>query len=150
MVVIARLFAMTKLGEQMVAIQILEQPRCILVAGQRNRLLRRDRRRDCRQHERAPILGARVIQYLAGEVPEDRFLSLADRLVGYRTLAAVVLAQQHQRSGPAVALLENPPKVVGVEAGRSQYRPRFLGCATELRGVDIRDATTGKQTRELG
>src|SRR6185295_8268621 len=137
------------IGEQMPAIQVVEQARHILAAGERDRLGLRERRRNRGQHQRALILGFGAVEDFAGEILEDRVLAFAKRLVDRRAAAAQVLAQQDQCRHPAIALLPDALQVLAVELLLAEYRLGFLGGAAQLRGVDVRDLEARRQSREL-
>jgi hypothetical protein len=134
----------------MPAIQVVEQARCVLAAGERDRLGLRDRRRNRGKHQDALVLGFGAVEDLAGEILEDRVLAFAERLVERRAAPAQVLAQQHQRRDPAVTLLLDALQMLAVELLTAEDRLGFLGGATQLRRVDVRDLETRRQPRELG
>ncbi len=148
-VVVARLRAAAPIREQMAAIQVVEQSRRILAAGEGDRLGLRDRRRNRGQHQHALVLGFCAGEYLAREILEDRVLAFAERLVERRATAAQVLAQKHQRCDPPVALALDALQVFAVELMGAEYRLGFFGRAAQRRRVDARDPEARDQPREF-
>ena len=149
MVVITRLFAAAPIGEKMTSIKIFQKPGRFFVSGERDGLGQRNRRRNRRQHEDALVVRLRAAEDLSGEIVEDRVLAFAERLVERCAAPAEVLAQQHERSDPPLALPLDAFHVLPVEMLASEYRLGFLGRTAELRSVEARDAAPRHEAREL-
>ncbi len=148
-VVVGGLRPAPPVGEEVAAVEVLEQAPDIVPARQRHRVRLRERRRDRGQHQRALVLGLCGIEDLPGEVLEDRLLAFGERGVECSAVPAQVLAQQHQRRDPAVALALDP-----LEIRRSELRVfedgfGFLGIAAQLRLIDERDPPVRDQACEF-
>ena len=149
-VVVSRRRAAAAVDEEVPPIEIIEKLRGLVGPRERHRLLRRERRRYRRQHQHALVLGSRAIEDLAGEILEDRVLAFADRLVERRPGAAHVLAQEHERRHPAIALPRDPRDGLAVELCiAAEHRFRFVGRARERCGLDPRDTPARDEPREL-
>ena len=149
-VVVDRRLAAAPVDEQVAAIEVLEQPRHVVVAGERDRLGFGHRRQDRRLHQRAAVVGARAAEDLAGEVLEDRVAPFAEGLLERRAGPGEMLAQQDQCRDPALALALDPPHDGGVERVAIEQGGGLLGRAAQLRRLDPRDAPAGRKARELG
>ncbi len=148
-VVVARLRTAAAIGEEVAAIKIFEQARGLDAAGKRDRFRLGDRRRNRRQHEDALVVRLGAVEDLAREILEDRVLAFAQRVVERRVVAAQVLAQQHQRGDPAVALPLDALQFLPLGVAAAEDRQGFLLGAAERGFVDARDPPAGEEPREF-
>ena len=153
-VVIGGLRAAAAIDEQMAPEQVVEQAGRFFVSGQRDRFGLRDRRRDRGEHQHALVRRLCAVEDLAREILEHGVLALIDPLIQRiserGTRAAEVLAQQHQRCDPTIALRLDTLHVLRIELLRAEDRLRLLRRAAQRDFVDARDAPVGDQPCELG
>ena len=148
-VLIADGAARVPVGEQALAVELIEQPGRIGVAGQRLRRSGADPRQVGRAHQQFARRRRHLIENLSGEIAEHRLQRLDRQGRPHRTRVLEALQDQHQAGGPTCRLLLQQGKGRRVDlVPRGGDCTRLVGGQAQLVPTDRADQTVGQLTCE--